>query len=191
MYVVMATLAENFSSFERALKGEFSMGVLICQPLEDVLIHYSHGRKIPKGQVVDDSHHAKTMQKYLETLEESGSRQVRDLYSELCEITHPAAATVHFFGAMHPSKPDEFLFGEPDDMEFIVGLLKRHDAVFVPLFQKSFNAALLSLFLLNQFSDSRIFTPSMKNVDLSRVPAFAEIQTKMKASQSKLPKKVI
>ncbi|HEY5792499.1 MAG TPA: hypothetical protein VIS74_04325 [Chthoniobacterales bacterium] len=67
-------------------------------------------------------------------------------------------------------------------MAFIVGLLQRHDAVFVPL-SEIFQRGAPEPFVIKRFDDSRIFTPGAEKIDFSRVPAFAEIQEKMAASK--------
>jgi hypothetical protein len=180
---VPAVLANNFASLRHALAGKFDHGMMMTKDLEDMLIHYAYARKIPKGTAAPTSHAAKTAQDYLTAFEETGSREIRDLYAELCEITHPAAATVHFFVEQGESDPQKVTIGEPEEMEFIAGLVSRHDAVFAPLFQKSFNAALIALRILNRFDDKRLHTPGVENVDFSKVPVFSDIEKAIKQSK--------
>jgi hypothetical protein len=186
MYASMATVAENFAAFRSALAGNFSEAVFCCEPLENILIHFTHGRRVARSEVVPPAHRAKTVQDYLANFEEAGERTLRDLYAELCEVTHPAAITVHLFGEADASDSNAIRFVDPNDMRFIASLLKRHDGSFVILFQKSFNAALLTLFVLNQFDDKRFYTPGAADVSFKKVPAFSEIEQKIRDSHSGL-----
>lgn len=186
MYPSMATLAENFAAFRSALAENFSEAVFSCEPLESILIHFTHARRVARSEVVPQAHRAKTVQDYLASFEQAGERTLRDLYAELCEVTHPAAITVHLFGEADASDSNAIRFVDPNDMRFIASLLQRHDASFVILFQKSFNAALLTLFVLNQFDDERFYTPGAAAVSFKNVPAFSEIQQKIRDSHSGL-----
>jgi hypothetical protein len=68
--------------------------ILISTELEDDLIHFTHGRKIEKGSTAPDSHKAKQSWQYVKLIEDMSISGVAALYSELCEIVHPAAASV-------------------------------------------------------------------------------------------------
>lgn len=182
--LVLATIAEHFASFRLALSGKVESGAICCTELEDTLIHFTHGRKVEKMEDVPASHRAKTMQQYIATLEASGSNRFRDLYRELCEITHPAAYTVHFFAAAEAVDEGEFKFVDPNDMPFILEIISRYDDTFGALFQKTFNSAFLTLHVLNRFDDDRIKTRGVDGIDFSKVPSFFEVKKKMIASQS-------
>lgn len=186
MYAAMCAIAEHFAAFRCALLGEFSDAVFCCEPLENILIHFTHARRVPKAETAPQTHHAKTMQDYLTGFEERRERILRDLYAELCEVTHPAAITVHLFGQGDPQNPNTVRFIDPEDLPFIAYLLKRHDRAFVILFQKSFNAALLTLNVLNRFGDPRLYTPGADQIDFSKVSAFSEIEEKINTSEGRL-----
>jgi len=183
LYTTMSTLAEHFGPFSQALAARVSDVIIACEPLENSLIHYSHGRRIGKNQNAPATHRAKTNQEYLAAFEDPGSRVLRDLYAELCEVTHPAAVTVHVFGKADSDDPNTIQFVNPDDRPFIVSLLRRHNDAFILLFQKSFNAAFLTLYILNRFNDARFFTPGANQIDFTKVPAFFEINQKISSSQ--------
>jgi hypothetical protein len=150
---VPGTLRDHFSGFYSALKGTFDAGLIICEQLEDILIHYSHGKKQPKNSSAPSSHYAKSSQEYLHTLDDPNCTDVRDLYSELCEVTHPAERTVSMFLTPKSDGSQDYVINRDLDESLIKDLLKRHDRAFVNVFQMSFNAALLSLYALNHFRD--------------------------------------
>jgi hypothetical protein len=61
--------------------------------LEDRLIHFSHGRRLAKGEKADPAHAAKQMRDYVQVLSDGGAK-AHELYSVLCSITHPSAESV-------------------------------------------------------------------------------------------------
>jgi hypothetical protein len=177
---VPGTLRDHFLPFSSALQGKFDAGLIVCEKLEDVLIHYSHGKKQPKTSGAPASHFAKPSQEYLRSLDDPNCIHVRDLYSELCEVTHPAGRSVAVFIARESLRSQDYRIRLDLGTTLIRDLLERHDRAFVNVFQMSFNAALLSLHMLNRFKDKRFHTPGMAEVDLSSVPAFHELEEAMK-----------
>ena len=179
---VPGTLRDHCKPFYIALKGQFDAGVVCCHELEDILIHYSHGRKQPKASTAPASHFAKTSQEYLRSLDGSGCSVVRDLYAELCEITHPAERTVAIFVVRDSSASQDYVIAKDVDRELIADLLRRHASAFPNVFQMSFNAALLSLYALNRFDDPRFYTRGIEKIDMSNIPAFRELKSQMKVA---------
>lgn len=174
------TIGDHFKPWQRAVKGQFDNGIVDCQEFEDILIHYSHGAKQPKGSTAPSTHFAKTSQDYLRFLDGSTSTSVRDLYAELCEITHPAARTVAIYVVRPSVESEDYVISKDLDQHLIGDLLRRHAAGFSNVFQMSFNGALLSLYALNQFHDPRFFTRGMDKIDMRNIPAFRELKTKLK-----------
>lgn len=176
---VPGTIRDHFIGFDSALKGKFNAGLIICEQLEEILIHYSHGKKQPKGSSAPDAHFAKSSQEYLRALDDPNCTDVRDLYSELCEVTHPAERTVSIFITRRSENSQDHVINRDLDEFFIKDLLERHNRAFINVFQMSFNAALLSLYALNNFQDKRFYTPGMADVNMSKVPAFRELEKSM------------
>ena len=177
-------LAEHFATIKDALDGRMESKVIQFHELEDILIHYSHARKVARGEDVPDSHRVKPARQYLEAIEEPGSNKVRELYAELCEITHPAALTVHMFWETKNSTNSEIALVDPDDKGFIIGLASRHSSSIATAFFKSFNPAFLTLYTLNRLDDERVMTPGMRKINLSTIPAFVTIEKNIKESRS-------
>lgn len=66
---VPLALAQNHSFIKAALRQELPSNMFICSTeLDEVLIHYSHGRKLNKTDSFPNYHEAKTTREYLETL---------------------------------------------------------------------------------------------------------------------------
>ena len=182
LWMVPHTLAKNFAIFQRALQGRLTVDSLTCAELESALIHLSYARRLPKDAQVEKSHQAKTMRDYLQVLEDEGSTALLDLYGELCELTHPAAATIHFFLGSDPEKPGWMRLRAGDDVAEIRNLVLRHDAPMPKLFGCSFDLALMTLWVLNQFSDPRIFTIGLDEAALEILPAVRELRGAIRQS---------
>lgn len=78
------------------LNGTFDR-VITDGELEDRLIHFSHARKLDKGESVPDSHRAQSVRTYLDFFDQNSTVPVSGLYATLCQITHPAHLSVLAF----------------------------------------------------------------------------------------------
>ena len=112
LYQVPLTLAEMAGSIERGLSGHLGDRLVVNQELEDTLIHFSHARQVGASEDAPRTHKRKTARDYLKILERSQVSNVAACYSELCEITHPAADSVKLFLRPHGSATFE-LRAEP------------------------------------------------------------------------------
>ena len=68
--------------------------MMISKELEDTLIHFTHARKLSKGEDAPSTHRARQPWEYIKRIEEMNNNGVKELYSELCELVHPAADSV-------------------------------------------------------------------------------------------------
>lgn len=86
-------LALNFKTINSALKGELNR-IFESQEIEDKLIHFQFAKKGKKGLNTNTIAH--TNVEYIKSfdLENIG---IKELYSELCEVTHPAENSVNCF----------------------------------------------------------------------------------------------
>lgn len=85
---VTYTFADNFAHIKEAVIGK-SKQTILSSEAEDELIHYMYARKLSKAEKKDnpDSHSAKFVSKYLENMK---SEKLNELYSELCQVSHPS-----------------------------------------------------------------------------------------------------
>lgn len=88
------SLALNFKNINSALKGELNQS-FTNDELESKLIHFQFAKKGKKGSDASVNV-ARTNVEYIKSfdLENIG---IRELYSELCEVTHPAANSINCF----------------------------------------------------------------------------------------------
>lgn len=88
------SLALNFKIINSALKGELNQS-LLNNEIEKKLIHFQFAKKGKKGSD-ENINIAHTNVEYIKSfdLENIG---IKEMYSELCEVTHPAANSVNCF----------------------------------------------------------------------------------------------
>jgi hypothetical protein len=91
---VPKTLAPSLKFIRERIKEKPTDTVVISKELEDRLIHFSHGRKLQRGEIADPVHAAKQIRDYLDGLKHAGISDVHAFYGELCSITHPSAESV-------------------------------------------------------------------------------------------------
>jgi hypothetical protein len=91
---VPKTIAPNLRAIIGCLKQKRMDTVFMSAELESRLIHFSHGRKLERGESADPVHAAKQIREYLDGIKLAGKKDVHALYSELCGITCPSAETV-------------------------------------------------------------------------------------------------
>lgn len=168
-------LAINNASIRIAVTGKMSLGTMAAQPLEDALIHFQYGRKLPKSHQAPESHSALQVREYLSALERANIGGLLDTYSWLCDLTHPGAGSVWMWlGA----KSEYELFASEDQDAAIISAFvgERSDLIRDVLFY-AFNMPVLSLAVLNYFPSSEFHTPSLANWDLSGIAYWRKIRS--------------
>ncbi len=169
---VAASLAGKFRAICQILAKDPAAVIVSSPAIQDQLIHFSHGRKVGKGEQVPDTHKAKHVRDYL-ALFDTTDKSVNDLYGDLCEVTHPASSSVSAFASV-TERGDVHLI-VPDDKKLIDGIIVRHlkDAWY--LFDLSINPALVLLKFLNYFKVDEVKTPALEEVDLTNIQVWREI----------------
>jgi hypothetical protein len=79
---IPSTLARDHSMINSALLGKADMA-FVAPKLGESLIHYAYARKIQKGEIAPDSHHARQIREYVEILEKGQVPRVIDCYAAL------------------------------------------------------------------------------------------------------------
>lgn len=167
---VPLTLADCFSYVSQALNSKLEE-LVINEALEDKLIHFSHARRVEKGETTPDSHRAETSKHYVEAM---GSTQLVKCYSELCQVVHPASSSVNCF-FIQKSNGKWACTNENDEL-LIKDFIRRYTSVFSIIFMLPVNSCVLTLQLLNQFDCRSIKTPIPPWVDMTSIPAWQKIQ---------------
>lgn len=168
---VPETLAACSSHVIDALHGT-SSSLATSQELEDQLIHFQFARKLAKGEAAPDTHKAKSAAKYIEAINHD-RYPVRDLYSELCQVVHPAAQSLHWLTRMNNGG---WVVGEPDDGEVILALCTRHKDSIEWIQQNSVNTTIFILQVLNAFPLSAVHTKSTRDIDMQSINLYNKIK---------------
>ena len=175
---VAPSLKEHFHGFRAALGKRVSSGIVCSEEFENLLIHFKHAHKVPKGTVEPITHSAQQAARYVSHLDLDGSSQAKELYSELCQITHPADNSVLCFLKWDAATSAE-TWDLSHEAEIIQGLIVKHWDAIEKSVRIVFNSALLTLFTLNYFDDIRFNTPAIETVDLSFISGFMSYKLEM------------
>lgn len=166
---VAQTFSENRVAINNALKMQ-SEQIMISRELEDQLIHFSHGRKLEKYQVAPQSHSAKSARHYVDQLENLGLDQAHEMYSQLCQVTHPAAESVcHFLSRIGES---EFMVFAHNDRAAITELIERNREFLHALLRYVFNQPIILLRVLLHFDLHEYHSGEISQLDLSAMPGW-------------------
>lgn len=163
MGAVPETLALESSKVLAALKGS-SKDLLVSTELEEALIHFQFARRLTKveSESAPSEHQAKSASKYISMINQEGY-PVSELYSELCQIVHPAAQSLGWFTYI-----DEhgLSLNEPDDAGAILDICERHAKCIEWILQTN-NLSILTLQVLNAFSLEQLRSKTVRGVDMS------------------------
>lgn len=163
------TLAEHNKVLNEKLQNSGGDFVTFTE-LENVLIHYSHARRIEKGESAPSSHKAKQPYEYIKGLDSKTGQNFYGLYGELCQLTHPAAQGVlHMMPAISES---EFSFDDRFGKEKIELLLESNKELISHLMAFAFNPGLLTLKVINFLGLSSCHSEALKVVNFDAVPAW-------------------
>lgn len=172
------TLSEHNKVLNEKLKNGGGDFVTLTE-LEDVLIHYSHARRIEKGEKAPTTHTAKQPYEYIKSLDSKTGKKFYELYGELCQLTHPAAQGVlHMMPAISDS---EFFFDERFGKEKIELLLERNKDLIPDLIAFAFNPGLLTLKVLNYLDLNSCHSEYLKIVNFDAIPAWLRCKKHLNA----------
>jgi hypothetical protein len=149
----------------------------ISDELEHQLIHFSHGRKLKKGEAAPDSHVAKPATEYIRGLEKVDVPRVYECYSVLCEYTHPAARSVAQLCV--PNGDGTYTLVPGHDEVRLKGLITSYEQLFPPLLMAAFNPGLLVLKVLLHLEAPRFHCRAMQAINLSNVGGWKKYAKQM------------
>lgn len=171
-------LAAAFVYAREAVSGKAKQMVL-APDLENNLIHFSHGRKVGKGEAAPETHTAKTMREYLGVLQGASTGPLFTCYEELCNATHPAADSVLYL--LEKRNDGATVFAQRPDETAILDLCGRGGTVVQLCVRESLMYPIVILRLLNHFGLSELRTPMVEEISLDEVPLWREIETQLKS----------
>jgi hypothetical protein len=175
--VVPSTLAEHHRGIKDALEGRARV-VAVGPELEEVLIHFTSARRVPRGESAPNTHRAKTTREYLASLVDAHVPRVEDLYAELCEFTHPAARSLDHFCTSADGR--NYLFRVDLEKLVIARLLTEYAETYLRLFMFGFNPAVLILAVLRDFPIQEFHSLALSHWDLSGISGWSRVQGLLK-----------
>lgn len=169
---VPLTIASSAGVIVEALNGRLDNSLCISTELENSLIHFHHARKVGKGEETPPTHKAETAAKYVSAIDHADF-PVRELYSELCQVVHPAEPSLHWL-----SNVDEngWKVGEQDDIGSIHKLMDQHRATISWIQQNSGNITILLCQVLNSLPRKKLHIESVKPWGMNEFPLHNKIQ---------------
>lgn len=175
---VPKTIATNRVMIATALAGQANI-MHIADELEEMLIHFSHARKLKKGEVAPTYHQTKRVVDYIEVLEKASGHRVVESYSELCDFTHAGWSSVALWFGGDPDVEEKLV---PCREEWVMdSLLERYQPIFVELLMLAFNTPVITLATLNYFPTTELHTPELRKWNLSDIQEWKTIQEAMRA----------
>ncbi|NDV51357.1 hypothetical protein [Salipiger sp. PrR003] len=163
---VPLTIAENSSAISRMLRGG-STTFVTSTDLEDSLIHFTHARKLKKGDATAESHRAEQTHVYVKSLEPYAPK-IYEMYMVLCGYAHPAAQSV---GAhMRPLNENDWSLTVDPGKDLISSFIEEWRSQFSELPMLATNQALCTLKVLSVIDERRYGSRFMSKVDLSGIP---------------------
>lgn len=173
------TLAQLNRKIKAEIDGKGAGPMMISSELEDTLIHFTHGRKLSKGEDVPRTHRAKQPWEHIRRIEEMNIDGVKELYSELCELAHPAADSVSTwfflegdrFGAKSNSQPSQ-----PSQLDVNASHASR---ILSEVLMAAYNSPIITLRVLHKFG---LFSQieALRKYQLDEIPAWRKINALLK-----------
>lgn len=151
--------------------------VVLAKELENQLSHFSHARKLAKGEVAPDVHSAKQVAEYVRSLEKENLPGLYECYSDLCQYTHPAAHSVSHL--LIPLHDESFALVPAYDQIRIEILMEKYKSLILPLFMFSFNPGALVLKVLLHFDVPKFHSKGICDIDLRGISGWLKCAEKM------------
>lgn len=175
------SFARDYKQITMCVKGN-SKKMIISKEIEDRLIHFTYARKVSneekQNKLVPESHIAKFTTHYLNVLDNNiKDGPVMQLYSELCQISHPAAQSLlHFMNQTSQGNYEIIRFNLQHNRESISNLIDNHQEAIIQVSQYGYNNSLVLLKLLNKFNLKELITPQLNNYPLQDIKAWNNIK---------------
>lgn len=145
---VPLTLAKHKEAVLRQLSAKDDTKIVISTDLEDALIHFTHARKVRKEETAPDSHKAEPSWKYIKHLEDMSIVGANSLYSELCDIVHPAADSVRY---LFESSGQKYRLSDRTESNTIQTMAQANKETLGGCLEAALNPPILTLKMLQNF----------------------------------------
>lgn len=150
-------IADNFFNISKALKGILDRP-LLSNEFEESLIHFYSASKNANSETYNvEWLDPLTTRKYLNGFHLPGSELKHELYSELCEIVHPAASSVKCFTKEEDNVKFNTIQTVPGrDNELIDEILEKYNKLLRLILKVSNTIPVVNLKTLNFFDEPYI-----------------------------------
>ena len=172
---VPETLATYYNGICAALRGE-ATSFLVAEALENMLIHFQYARRLERNEQAPQAHRAETAAQYISAID-SAANPVKPLYQELCQMTHPAAQSLHWSTR---NVNGEWSATSGNDSESIRDLCKRHLSVIEWIQMQSVNVSIFMFQVLNVFPLESLQANVVRAINMSSMPLWRKIQTALR-----------
>lgn len=177
---VPLTLAQRRDLVNQCLSGSRNDQLYGCKDLEEAMFHFTLARRLRREEkrLVPPSHEAKTTAEYLGFLQRAEVSGTKELYGELCQLSHPTASSVLY---MFSSVGEGALrMSARNDTKQLDDLMSRYRLVFGAIPEVSFNPILLCLRVFQEFA---LFPPihEMFQINFDNVGGWAKIEKLLNA----------
>lgn len=169
---VPLTLAEASGHIKEALNGSNSKSLLISEELEDSLIHFIFARKLNKAELSPKSHSAKTASSIINELD-SPSTPLKNLYSELCQVVHPAAQSISW---LVESEGDTYSLTQPDEITLIKNLGQKYSSCIEEIITYPTNISIFIYKVINNLNIQNLKNPYADSLNMSASPLHNKIK---------------
>lgn len=179
---VPISIATYFQELKRLLLKKENKKLAMFKELEDWGIHFLEAGKYEKdSKKVKEHYKAMSTWEYLKAIDkESVLKPVYPLYQELCQITHPSRETTYLYFKEENGHWSAKNFNGNEEIE---NLLKRYDSEFEEVFQKSFNAAMLSLWIIDMLPIKETKCLFIREFNFDEIKEFKKMKKLMKSNK--------
>ncbi len=168
-------LATYFKQIKSCMDGKMSEQLLEAKDLEDWGIHFLEAGKYQDKTLNEEHFKAKSTWEYLKAIEwETDLKPIYPLYQKLCQITHPSRDTTYLFFR----QSSDYVWGVHDiDEQFeLKTFVHSHATEYEAVFQRSFNPALIILWIIDLLSIEGLRCPEIRSIDFTGVPRFNNVK---------------
>jgi hypothetical protein len=169
---VSLTIASSAGNVIKALDGRLDKSVFISTELENCLIHFHHARKVGKEEGAPPTHRAETAATYVSAIEHA-KYPVKTLYSELCQVVHPAEPSLHWLSRVGENGWE---VGKQDDIGSIHKLVDQHKESISWIQQNSGNITIFMCQVLNALPLKRLHIESVRPWNMSELSQHNKIR---------------
>jgi hypothetical protein len=176
-------LATYFNTIKRCVERKETGSILLFKELEDWGLHFMEAGKYENKNLNERHFKAKSTWEYLKAIDsEKALKPVYPLYQKLCQITHPSRETTYLFFRQN----DDYVWSvsEIDEKLEISRIVQSCDVEYEEVFQKSFNTAMILLWIIDLLSIEGLQCPMIRSIDFTTIPEFNKVRKIISSNQS-------